>query len=76
MPGCIKIKIICARNLPIMDRSTFLTDAFVEVIGYFFVTFMLMLFQIRFSNECFKTDVVKKSLNPQWNSDWIAFEVG
>lgn len=31
MPGTVKVRVISARNLPVMDRATFLTDAFVEV---------------------------------------------
>ena len=31
MPGKIKVRIIRARNLPIMDRSSDSSDAFVEV---------------------------------------------
>jgi hypothetical protein len=31
MPGKIKVRVICARNLPIMDRSSESSDAFVEV---------------------------------------------
>ncbi|XP_069132346.1 C2 domain-containing protein 5-like [Argopecten irradians] len=60
MPGKLKVRVVSGRALPIMDRSTDLTDAFVEV---------------RFGNEAFKTDVVKRSLNPQWASEWFIFEV-
>ncbi|XP_071100395.1 C2 domain-containing protein 5-like [Haliotis cracherodii] len=60
MPGKLKVRILGARNLPVMDRASDLTDAFVEV---------------RFSNEVMKTDVYRKSLNPQWDSDWYKFEV-
>ncbi|XP_041367156.1 C2 domain-containing protein 5-like [Gigantopelta aegis] len=60
MPGKLKIRIVAARSLPVMDRASDLTDAFVEV---------------RFANETYKTDVFRKSLNPQWNSDWFKFEV-
>ncbi|GAB1608607.1 domain-containing 5-like isoform X2 [Argonauta hians] len=60
MPGRLKVKVVAARDLPIMDRASDLTDAFVEV---------------RFGNDIFKTDVYRKSLNPQWNSDWFKFEV-
>jgi hypothetical protein len=31
MPGKVKVKVVAARGLPVMDRSTDLTDAFVEV---------------------------------------------
>jgi len=60
MPGRLKVRILSARDLPVMDRASELTDAFVE---------------IRFGNENFKTDVCKKSLHPQWNSEWFKFEV-
>ncbi|KAF6779000.1 hypothetical protein AHF37_01379 [Paragonimus kellicotti] len=30
MPGSVKVRVLSARNLPIMDRSTLSTDAFVE----------------------------------------------
>ncbi|KAH9490613.1 C2 domain-containing protein 5, partial [Bulinus truncatus] len=60
MPGRVKVRILGARDLPVMDRASELTDAFVE---------------IRFGEETFKTDVCKKSLNPQWNSEWFKFEV-
>ena len=60
MPGKIKTKIICARNLPIMDRSSDSSDAFVE---------------IRFGSNIYdKTPVYKKSLDPVWNSKFV-FEV-
>ncbi|KAG8438546.1 hypothetical protein GDO86_004928 [Hymenochirus boettgeri] len=60
MPGKLKVKIVAGRHLPVMDRASDLTDAFVEV---------------KFSNTTFKTDVFQKSLNPQWNSEWFKFEV-
>ena len=31
MPGKLKVKIVAGRGLPVMDRSTESTDAFVEV---------------------------------------------
>lgn len=31
MPGKLKVCVVAARNLPVMDRATDLTDAFVEV---------------------------------------------
>ena len=31
MPGKVKVKILAGRNLPVMDRSSDTTDAFVEV---------------------------------------------
>ncbi|XP_031794307.1 C2 domain-containing protein 5 isoform X13 [Sarcophilus harrisii] len=60
MPGKLKVKIVAGRHLPVMDRASDLTDAFVEV---------------KFGNMTFKTDVYHKSLNPQWNSEWFKFEV-
>lgn len=43
-----------------MDRSSDTTDAYVEV---------------KLGNITHKTDVFRKSLNPQWNSEWFRFEV-
>nr|XP_033807148.1 C2 domain-containing protein 5 isoform X8 [Geotrypetes seraphini] len=60
MPGKLKVKIVAGRHLPVMDRASDLTDAFVEV---------------KFANTTFKTDVYPKSLNPLWNSEWFKFEV-
>ncbi|XP_067356439.1 C2 domain-containing protein 5 isoform X19 [Channa argus] len=60
MPGKLKAKIVAGRHLPVMDRASDLTDAFVEV---------------KFGSTTFKTDVCPKSLNPQWNSEWFKFEV-
>lgn len=60
MPGKVKVKILAGRNLPVMDRGSDTTDAYVE---------------IKFLNITHKTDVCRKSLNPQWNSDWYRFEV-
>lgn len=60
MPGKLKVKILAAKNLPIMDRSSDSTDAFVEV---------------KFGSTTVKTEVFRKSLNPTWNSDWFRFEV-
>lgn len=33
MPGKLKVKIVAGRHLPVMDRASDLTDAFVEVCG-------------------------------------------
>jgi len=60
MPGKIKVRVLGARHLPVMDRASELTDAFVE---------------IKFGNQTQKTEVIRKSLNPQWNSEWFRFEV-
>jgi len=59
MPGKVKVKIVAGRNLPVMDRSSDTTDAFVE---------------IRHGEVTYKTDVYRKSLNPAWNSEWFRFE--
>ena len=60
MPGKVKVKILAGRNLPVMDRSSDTTDAYVE---------------IKLGSNTHKTDVFRKSLNPQWNSEWFIFEV-
>lgn len=60
MPGKVKVKIASGRNLPVMDRSSDTTDAYVE---------------IKLGNITYKTDVCRKSLHPQWNSEWYKFEV-
>ncbi|KAF5300394.1 hypothetical protein FQR65_LT01015 [Abscondita terminalis] len=60
MPGKVKVKIIAGKNLPVMDRSSDTTDAYVE---------------IKLGTTTYKTEVCRKSLNPQWNSDWYRFEV-
>lgn len=60
MPGKVKVKIIAGRNLPVMDRSADTTDAYVEV---------------KLGSTTYKTDVCRKSLNPQWSSEWFRFEV-
>ncbi|KAK4872034.1 hypothetical protein RN001_016158 [Aquatica leii] len=60
MPGKVKVKIIAGKNLPVMDRSSDTTDAYVE---------------IKLGSTTYKTEVCRKSLNPQWNSDWYRFEV-
>jgi len=31
MPGKLKVRIVAARDLPVMDRASELTDAFAEV---------------------------------------------
>uniref|UniRef100_T1HPR1 C2 domain-containing protein n=1 Tax=Rhodnius prolixus TaxID=13249 RepID=T1HPR1_RHOPR len=60
MPGKLKVKIIAGRNLPVMDRGSDTTDAFVE---------------IKLGTTTYKTDVCRKTLNPQWNSEWYKFEM-
>ncbi|XP_071502533.1 C2 domain-containing protein 5-like [Diadema antillarum] len=60
MPGKLKVRVVAARDLPVMDRASDLADAFAEV---------------RFGQVTHKTEVYGKSLNPQWNSEWFKFEV-
>ena len=60
MPGKVRVKILAGRNLPVMDRGSDTTDAYVE---------------IKLGSITCKTDVYRKSLHPQWNSDWFRFEV-
>ncbi|XP_077991770.1 C2 domain-containing protein 5-like isoform X2 [Glandiceps talaboti] len=60
MPGKLKVRVIAGRDLPVMDRASERADAFVE---------------LKFVNSTYKTDVYRKSLNPQWNSEWFKFEV-
>lgn len=58
MGTTIKIKIVSARNLPVMDSLHNLTDAYVE---------------IKFgpnSEYYHKTSVCRKSLNPTWNQQF------
>lgn len=53
MPSILKVRIINARDLPVMDRSTDLTDAFVE---------------IRFGSlEPHRTAIARRTLSPVWN---------
>ncbi|KAG0293774.1 hypothetical protein BGZ98_002044 [Dissophora globulifera] len=60
MPCILKIRVIGARDLPVMDKASDLTDAYVEV---------------RFSDfEAQRTTVCRKTLNPVWNEDF-RFEV-
>lgn len=37
--------------------------------------FYLHVAQVKFGQTIFKTDVCRKSLDPQWNMDWFKFEV-
>eukprot|EP00057_Strongylocentrotus_purpuratus_P014030 XP_011668504.1 PREDICTED: C2 domain-containing protein 5 [Strongylocentrotus purpuratus] len=60
MPGKLRVRVVAARDLPVMDRASDLADAFAEV---------------RFGQSTYKTEVYPKSLNPQWNSEWFKFEV-
>ena len=56
MPCILKIRVIRARDLPVMDKATDLTDAYVEV---------------RFGDhDVQRTPICRKSLNPTWNADF------
>jgi len=55
MPCILKIKVVEARDLPVMDRSSERADAYVE---------------ISFGEVSKKTEVRKKTLNPIWNEDF------
>lgn len=55
MPGKLAVKVKAGRNLPVMDKSSDTTDAYVE---------------IKLGSVIYKTDVCRKSLHPQWNTDW------
>jgi Ca2+-dependent lipid-binding protein len=55
MPSTIKIRVQEAHGLPIMDRKTGLTDAYVEV---------------RFGEWTDKTSVARLTLNPKWGEDF------
>ncbi|KAF9355095.1 hypothetical protein BGX26_007000 [Mortierella sp. AD094] len=60
MPCILKIRVVGARDLPVMDKASDLTDAYVEV---------------RFADfEAQRTAVCRKTLNPVWNEDF-RFEV-
>ncbi|KAL7751428.1 hypothetical protein RI367_003288 [Sorochytrium milnesiophthora] len=60
MPCILKIRVVSARDLPVMDRSSELADAFVEV---------------RFGEfDPLRTAIARKTLNPVWNEDF-RFEV-
>ena len=55
MPAKVKVQVHEARDLPVMDSSTQLTDAYVE---------------IKFNNTSQKTHIAKKTLNPHWGCDF------
>lgn len=60
MPSTIKVRVVKARDLPVMDSSSKLSDAFV---------------QMKFCSHSFQTSVARKTLNPVWNqSKGVALE--
>ncbi|KAJ1510770.1 hypothetical protein HMI56_006183 [Coelomomyces lativittatus] len=60
MPSILKIRINCARDLPVMDRSSELADAYAE---------------LRFGDlDPQRTEIAKKTLNPVWNQEF-RFEI-
>ncbi|KAL5264704.1 hypothetical protein ACHWQZ_G005697 [Mnemiopsis leidyi] len=61
MPGIVKVRILEGRDLPVMDRASELTDAYVDVKFH--------------ERNIFRTQVCPKTLCPKWNSDWFTFEV-
>lgn len=74
MPCVLKIKVIEARNLPVMDKNTELADAFVEVCRCAIVMDCLTtcVLQVRFSDLVTqKTPIARKTLNPVWNADFV-----
>eukprot|EP01134_Creolimax_fragrantissima_P003295 CFRG3295T1 len=60
MPGFLKVRVVGARDLPVMDSRSDLTDAYVEV---------------KLGDESFKTGVGRRTLSPVWNTDF-RFELG
>jgi len=56
MPCILKIRLLSGRGLPIMDRASELTDAYVE---------------IRFADLTpLRSSICRKTLNPVWNEDF------
>eukprot|EP01064_Diplonema_japonicum_P012383 TRINITY_DN19864_c0_g1_i1.p1 TRINITY_DN19864_c0_g1~~TRINITY_DN19864_c0_g1_i1.p1 ORF type:complete len:1232 (+),score=296.07 TRINITY_DN19864_c0_g1_i1:69-3764(+) len=55
----VKIKISAARDLPIMDSQSHLTDAYV---------------QVKHCDQTKKTRIAKRTLNPQWNES-VTFDI-
>ncbi len=57
MPCCIKVRVVAARDLPIMDKASKLTDAYVEL-------------QFRGEHAKKKTEICRKTLNPVWDQEF------
>eukprot|EP00123_Amoebidium_parasiticum_P021357 comp65939_c0_seq1/m.48006 comp65939_c0_seq1/g.48006 ORF comp65939_c0_seq1/g.48006 comp65939_c0_seq1/m.48006 type:complete len:284 (-) comp65939_c0_seq1:8-859(-) len=55
MPATVKVRVVEARDLPVMDQRTELTDAYVEV---------------KIKDKAHETSIAKKTLNPVWNTDF------
>ena len=88
MPVTFIIRIVAAKNLPVMDRSSNSTDAYVEVSSSFI--HILHIFrhcvmcpisnpncscQLHFPKKpVVKTKVANHTLHPIWNEHWI-FEI-
>lgn len=63
MPCRVSVRVPEARNLPVMDRQSESTDAFIEV-------------RLGKDDEARKSEVCRHSLNPTWESaDWFRFEL-
>ncbi|MBU1574612.1 MAG: hypothetical protein KJ699_15655 [Alphaproteobacteria bacterium] len=59
MPCTVKISVVGARNLPVMDKRSGSTDSYVVV---------------RFGEQMRRTEVQWKTLNPKWNQSF-KFEI-
>eukprot|EP00048_Salpingoeca_helianthica_P008393 m.122021 g.122021 ORF g.122021 m.122021 type:complete len:82 (+) comp14590_c0_seq1:147-392(+) len=60
MPGILRVRVRAARDLPVMEKSSQSTDAYVEV---------------RLKDVSFKSAVCWRSLNPTWDTAVFEFEV-
>ena len=53
MPGKVKVRILAGRNLPVMDKSSDTSDAFVEVrISFFEIKSVPVHFYVNFLTSC------------------------
>jgi hypothetical protein len=55
MPVSVQVRVVEARDLPVMDSRSELTDAYVEV---------------KFGDELHRTNVCRRTLCPVWNADF------